>query len=202
MSKYYNDIVGLCEEFKDIIDREADDEPMNMAGLVILCKKAKKSWKKDDKPQIRENIADLNLAIEQDEKCVKKNYDIAQNSLKLLLETGDEKHKKQLKKCSVMKKQLQLRIALCKKAVVVYSHAHNEDFVKAEKHREKLLVLIDEYDAFLSKMLNCGLPGQYIFDEMMMNKTITDGTETAINTSKMMAEIVRKWVRTSKIAGL
>jgi len=197
----HDEILAVVKKLN--IDEDADDyeeevikkvSQSNYDEMDKAAKKSMKVWKKNNKPAIREYISKLNEQIADEKRSQEDMYKLAGLAIGGKVAMSDAKRKAALKTASHIKRHSQMREGLFKKAIVVLSHAHNENTLKAWKHYNQLVSMAEEFDEMLVEAMDLmpyALTEEAVIGESERVEKLLDVVSGATGTGKLIAELAR-----------
>lgn len=200
----HHDIIAAIKKLN--IDEDAcdyDDYEAEVIKKVIqsnydemdkAAKKSMKLWKKNNKPAIRKYISKLNEQIADEKKSQEDMYRVARLAIRGRVGWSDAETKGAIKTASQIKRHSQMRERLFKKAIVVLSHAHNENTLKSWKHYNQLVIMAEEFDEMLVEGMDLmfyALTEEAVIRESENVEKMLDVVRGAHDTGKLIAELAR-----------
>ena len=185
------------------IDEDADDyeeqvikkvSQSNYDEMNKAAKKSMKVWKKHNKPAIRKYISKLNEQIADEKRSQEDMYKLAGLAIGGRVGMSDAESKAALKTASHIKRHSQMREGLFKKAIVVLSHAHNENTLKAWKHYNQLATMAVEFEDKLVEAMDLmpyALTEEAVISEGDRVEEMLEVVRKATSTGKLIAELAR-----------
>jgi len=200
----HHDIIAAIKKLN--IDEDAcdyDDYEAEVIKKVIqsnydemdkAAKKSMKLWKKNNKPAIREYISKLNEQIAAEKKSQEDLYRAASLAIRGRGGLSEAATKAAIKTISHIKRHSQMREGIFKKAIVVLSHAHNENTLKSWEHYNKLVTMAEELDEIMMEAGwggGCERTEEALIAESQRVENILDAVRAAHSTGKLIAELAR-----------